>query len=157
MSKRNLVGSLVFKKIKVFSGGTWKAEWSLHSTFEHWTLHPGPWVYTSVMTNTFLDPKKGFFDPLGSGCGSVGRAVASDTRGPRFKSSHWHILYGTFVYCQPYWKDEIKKKWPGMAHFKKTLFWTQSQHLCIFHYFYLIYMIWYFIIILSNVSFNSVI
>ena len=25
----------------------------------------------------------------GSGCGSVGRAVASDTRGPRFESSHW--------------------------------------------------------------------
>ena len=24
----------------------------------------------------------------GSGCGSVGRAVASDTRGPPFKSSH---------------------------------------------------------------------
>ena len=24
----------------------------------------------------------------GSGCGSVGRAVASDTRGPRFESSH---------------------------------------------------------------------
>ena len=24
----------------------------------------------------------------GSGCGSVGRAVASDTRGPQFKSSH---------------------------------------------------------------------
>ena len=26
--------------------------------------------------------------PLGSGCGSVGRAVTSDTRGPRFESSH---------------------------------------------------------------------
>ena len=26
---------------------------------------------------------------LGSGCGSVGRAVAFDTRGPRFESSHW--------------------------------------------------------------------
>ena len=25
----------------------------------------------------------------GSGCGSVGRAVASDTRDPRFESSHW--------------------------------------------------------------------
>ena len=25
---------------------------------------------------------------LGSGCGSVGRAVASDTRGSRFESSH---------------------------------------------------------------------
>ena len=24
----------------------------------------------------------------GSGCGSVGRAVASDTRGPRFESNH---------------------------------------------------------------------
>ena len=27
---------------------------------------------------------------LASGCGSVGRAVASDTRGPRFESRHWH-------------------------------------------------------------------
>ena len=26
---------------------------------------------------------------MGSGCGSVGRAVASETRGLRFKSSHW--------------------------------------------------------------------
>ena len=25
---------------------------------------------------------------VGSGCGSVGRAVASDTRSPRFESSH---------------------------------------------------------------------
>ena len=29
----------------------------------------------------------------GSGCGSVGRAVPSDTRGPRFESSHRQILY----------------------------------------------------------------
>ena len=29
----------------------------------------------------------------GSGCGSVGRAVSSDTRGPRFKSSHRQNLY----------------------------------------------------------------
>ena len=28
----------------------------------------------------------------GSGCGSVGRAVASDTRFPRFESSHWQNL-----------------------------------------------------------------
>ena len=33
---------------------------------------------------------------LGSGCGSVGRAVASDTRGPRFKSSHWQ----KFIYIE---------------------------------------------------------
>ena len=30
---------------------------------------------------------------VGSGCGSVGRAVASDTRGPRFESSHWQKNY----------------------------------------------------------------
>ena len=29
----------------------------------------------------------------GSGCGSVGRAVASDNKGPRFKSSHRQIFY----------------------------------------------------------------
>ena len=30
---------------------------------------------------------------MGSGCGSVGRVVASDIRGPRFESSHWQNLY----------------------------------------------------------------
>ena len=47
---------------------------------------------------------------VGSGCGSEGRAVASDARGPRFKFSHQQNLYGTFVYCQQYWKDENKEK-----------------------------------------------
>ena len=30
---------------------------------------------------------------LGSGCGSVGREVASDTRGPRFESRHQKNLF----------------------------------------------------------------
>ena len=30
---------------------------------------------------------------LGSECGSVSRAVASETRGPRFESSHWPIYF----------------------------------------------------------------
>ena len=34
----------------------------------------------------------------GSGCGSAGRVVASDTRGPRFESRHWR----TFRKCQLY-------------------------------------------------------
>ena len=34
----------------------------------------------------------------GSVCGSVGRVVALDTRGPQFESIHWQILYGTLVY-----------------------------------------------------------
>ena len=55
-----------------------------------------------------------------SGCGSVGRAVASDTRGPQFESSHRqkNYLYRTFVYCQLcFEKTKIEKKRPGMAHF----------------------------------------
>ena len=56
---------------------------------------------------------------LGSGCGSVGRAVTYDTRGPRFESSHWQKLH-IFVYCQLcIERTKIKKKRPGMAHLKK--------------------------------------
>ena len=36
--------------------GAWIAEWSLHSTFEHCMLCPGPWVWALVMTNSFSDP-----------------------------------------------------------------------------------------------------
>ena len=55
---------------------------------------------------------------MGSGCGSVGRAVASDTRGPRFKSSHWqnYIEHLFTVNCIE--KTKIRKKRPGMAHLK---------------------------------------
>ena len=54
---------------------------------------------------------------LGRGCGSVGRAIASNSRGPRFESSH--LLDFTFnIYCQlSTEKTKIKKKRPGMAHF----------------------------------------
>ena len=37
----------------------------------------------------------------GSGCGSVGRAVASDTRGPWFESSHRQNFISN-IYCQLY-------------------------------------------------------
>ena len=39
---------------------------------------------------------------LGSGCGSVGRAVAFDTRGPWFDSSHRQNFNEHFVYYQLY-------------------------------------------------------
>ena len=47
-----------------------------------------------------------------SGCGSVGRAVASVTRGPRFKSSHRLNVF-TINSIE---KTKIKKKRSGMAH-----------------------------------------
>ena len=57
----------------------------------------------------------------GSGCGAVGRAVAYDTRGPRFESSHRQLLLNIYLLLTVCRKDENKEKRPGMAHFfKKT-------------------------------------
>ena len=54
------------------------------------------------------------FLKLGSGCGSVGWAVASNSRGPSFESSHCQKFILN-IYCQMYWKDENKEKeaWNG--------------------------------------------
>ena len=53
---------------------------------------------------------------VGSGGGSFGRVVSSDSRGPQFESSHRQKFIMN-IYCQLYWKTKIKKKRPGMAHF----------------------------------------
>ena len=54
---------------------------------------------------------------LGSSCGSIGKAVASDSSGQQFESSNWQNLYWPFVYCQLYWKDENKEKESGPTFF----------------------------------------
>ena len=54
---------------------------------------------------------------MSSGCGSVGRAVASDTRGLQFKSSHRQTLY----YLNTFKRQQLRKRgqeWP--FYFKKT-------------------------------------
>ena len=56
----------------------------------------------------------------GSGCGSVGKTVASDTRGLRFESSHRQNLYWTLFTDNCIEKTKIKKKRPWMAHFEKN-------------------------------------
>ena len=56
---------------------------------------------------------------LGSGCGAVGRAVAYDSRGPGFESSHRQLLLNIYLLLTVYRKDENKEKRPGMAHFLK--------------------------------------
>ena len=60
---------------------------------------------------------------MDSGCGSIGRVVASDTRGPRFKSSHlanfYKEIYLSIVNCVE--ETKMKKKRPGMAHLKKDI------------------------------------
>ena len=65
---------------------------------------------------------KTFHQKNGSGGGSVGRAVVSDSRGPRFESSHQQKIILN-IYCQLYSKDENKEKrgreWPIYKKFKK--------------------------------------
>ena len=53
-----------------------------------------------------------------SGCGSVGRTVASDTIGPRLESKHRSKLYLPTINSIE--NTKIIKKMLGMAEFKKT-------------------------------------
>ena len=53
---------------------------------------------------------------MGSGCGSVGRVVASDSRDPPFESSHPQIFILN-INCQLYWKEENKEKEGGDCPF----------------------------------------
>ena len=59
---------------------------------------------------------------LSSGCCSVGRAVATETRGPRFKSSHLQNLYWNLFTIDCIEKTKIKKIEAGNGSLKnKTL------------------------------------
>ena len=61
----------------------------------------------------------------GSGCGAVGRAVASNTRDTRFQSSRRQFNLLSIVLNKLYRKDENKEKGPRMAQFKN---WATSGH-----------------------------
>ena len=53
----------------------------------------------------------------GSGCGSVDRAVASDTRDPRFESRHWQTFIKHLFTVNCVEKTKIKKKEAGNGPF----------------------------------------
>ena len=56
-----------------------------------------------------------------SGCGLVGRAVASKTRGLQFKSGHRQALYIEHLFALNYFeKTKMKKKGPVMADIYKN-------------------------------------
>ena len=65
---------------------------------------------------------------LGSGCGSVCRAVAFNSRGLQFESSH-RQKFILDIYCQMYLKDEYKDKEAGNGPFKKHLSWHPNNEL----------------------------
>ena len=53
------------------------------------------------------------------GCGAVGRAVASDTRGSGYESSHQQLLLNIYLLLTVCRKDENKEKEAGNGPFKK--------------------------------------
>ena len=56
---------------------------------------------------------------LGSGCGAVGRAVTSETRGSGFESSHRQLLLNIYLLLTVCRKDENKEKEVGNGPFLK--------------------------------------
>ena len=56
---------------------------------------------------------------VGSGCGAIGRAVASNTRGPGFESSHRQLLLNIYLLLTVCRKDENKEKEAGNGPFLK--------------------------------------
>ena len=66
--------------------------------------------------------------PLGNGCGSVGRAVAADTKGPWFQTSPRQLLVNHFFPITVVEKTKIKEKRPGMGYYykKQSILWKLS-------------------------------
>ena len=64
--------------------------------------------------------KRPFKKQQGSGCDSVGRAVASNTRGPRFESSHQQFILRTYLLLTVKKRGQIKKKSPGKDYLKNN-------------------------------------
>ena len=62
-----------------------------------------------------LEQVKNIFVHVGSGCGSVGRAVASDGRGPRFESSHRQNDIEQCLLSTVLKRQKINKKRPGIV------------------------------------------
>ena len=59
---------------------------------------------------------------MGSGCGSVGRAVASNIKGPRFESSRQQkfiFILNISLLSTVCWRDENKEKEAGYVPFLK--------------------------------------
>ena len=84
----------------------------------HSTEHKTP----NVLTNKNKKHMKGNVKNAneGSGCGSVGRAVASDTRDPQFESSHWQtFIKNLFIVNCAEKTKKVKKKEAGNGLFKK--------------------------------------
>ena len=78
-----LCSVIIFRKLTFFLSLTERRT----SAFELASLTSQP--LKQKEKNNWIGPTVKHVWKMGSGCGSVGRAVASDTRGPRFESSHW--------------------------------------------------------------------
>ena len=68
---------------------------------------------------------------MGSGCCSVGRAVAADTRGPRFESSHRETFVESFCLMSIVLKRRNKRKRGPNGAFKKQWPYLPRSRTCV--------------------------
>ena len=75
--------------------------------------------FKTPLTLNVFNAKRIKISELGSGCGAVGRAIASNTRDPQFESSHrlYYLLSILLKNCIE--KTKIKKKRSVMVQFMK--------------------------------------
>ena len=90
------------------------------------------WLKDKTCSSHFGEKKKAtnkISKLKGSGCGSVSRAVASDSRGPRFESRHRQKFKLNIFTVSCVERTKIKKKEAGKGPFKKNI-WQWILLLC---------------------------
>ena len=121
--------SRFFVVLDVIRSGKWQGthnkEENAKSVF--WSWDRSTYVATTQrkVKRTTIGAVNKLILSVGSGCGSVGRAVASNTRGPQFESSHQQKFIYILNICflsTVCWKDENKEKAAGNGPFYKKLF-----------------------------------
>ena len=93
--------------------------WILLFPFQHFQLHRSAlvWLHPKITFEWRIYYLRSFGvkEILMYRCGSVGRSIASDTRGPRLESSHRHILFTYLLIQSSVLKSQNKEKRPEMA------------------------------------------
>ena len=106
-----------WKWTDLFSKNFWLRMWTIKATCTRWCQARG-WT-NGEETDTH--------NWLGSGCDAVGRAVASDARGPRFDSSHRQLLVNIYLLLLLAEKTKNKEKEAWNCPLIKNRHTTQTQ------------------------------
>ena len=91
-------------------------KWKLHMTSAGFEL--GMWTLTTRPPTL----------SLGRGCGKVGSADTSGTRGPGFEYSHWQLVLNNYFMLTVCREDEYKEAGNGRFLKGRALYWALSKY-----------------------------